>query len=115
AGGAWVAPNFAKAQKLVRASGTRGTKVTLMVSPADATNPTATVGRYVSSVLDDLGYRTSVRFVADPYSTAGDSRNHFQIAWFGWQADYDAPSDFIGTTLSCPSFVAQQYAEPQRS
>lgn len=80
-------------------------KVTLLIAPDNETNPTATVGPYLVSVLDQLGYRASMRVASNLYPTAADSRSRVQIAWFNWQADYPAPSDFIALLLTCHAFV----------
>ena len=59
--GIWIAPDPAKAQALIAASGTRGTPITIWSAPAYLTDFTAT-GRYLTSLLDRLGYpRTSKR------------------------------------------------------
>jgi peptide/nickel transport system substrate-binding protein len=105
--GTWSAPDLTRAEQLVAASGTRGTKVTLVVQTADATNPTATIGAYLVSVLGRLGYRASLKVlpISTFYSTLGDSRSHVQIGWFNWVQDYPAPSDFIAPNLTCRAFV----------
>jgi ABC-type transport system substrate-binding protein/DNA-binding SARP family transcriptional activator len=106
ASGPWTAPNLAKAEQLVSASGTRGMRVNLWLPPPDATDPTDKIGRYISSILDQLGYRATRTFSTNP--TAGpiaDSRTHGQIGWFTWYSDYLAPSGFIDPLLTCPSFL----------
>jgi peptide/nickel transport system substrate-binding protein len=104
--GSWIAPNFAKAELLVRASGTRGTKVTLLVTPADPTDPTDKIGPYIVSVLDRLGYHASLDVVANVYpGRLPDSRARAQIGWFTWYQDYPAPSNFIDLLLSCRAFI----------
>ena len=75
-GGAWTAPNLARARRLVRASGTRGDKVTVPDLTPGGPVPLA-MARYVASVLDQLGYRASVRLFANynPYTAfTQDSR-----------------------------------------
>ncbi len=101
--GTWTAPNLAAAQQLVRTSGTRGTKVTVLVPPYD---PATSVGRYTVSVLNRLGYKASLRVSPDQYSFVADSRNHAQIAWLGWIQDLPAPSNAIDPLLRCSSFKA---------
>jgi peptide/nickel transport system substrate-binding protein len=106
--GSWNGPNLAEAEQLVSASGTRGTRVTVLVQPADAANPTTEVGNYLVSVLDGLGYRAALRVTANPgalYQTLFDSGSHVQIGWFTWDEDYPAPSDFIPVLLTCRAFV----------
>jgi peptide/nickel transport system substrate-binding protein len=103
--GSWQAPDLAKAHQLVNASGTRGMKVTLLVHPADVTNPTNSIGHYVVSLLDQLGYRASLRVTPHLYPTLDDSRSGTQIGWFTYEQDYPGPADFITVLLSCRSFV----------
>jgi peptide/nickel transport system substrate-binding protein len=108
--GSWTAPNLAEAEQLVRASRTRGMKVTVAVPPADATNPTTRIGPYLVALLDRLGYRASLRIAASQaafFQTLGDSRSHVQIGWFPWEQDYPAPSDFIARLLTCRAFLPQ--------
>jgi peptide/nickel transport system substrate-binding protein len=62
AGGRWTAPDLARARRLVAASGTRGTPVTLWGWTDDPTIAPS-VSRYVASVLRQLGYSTRLRLV----------------------------------------------------
>ncbi len=104
--GSWTAPDLARAERLVRESGTRGMKVTVGVAPADAADPTDTVGPYVVSVLDRLGYRASLRLLSrDWLAQVADSRARAQIAWFTWYGDYPTPSNFIDPLLTCRAYV----------
>lgn len=105
AGGSWSAPDLARARQLVAASGTRGMKVTLLVLKPDAADPTMTVGPYIVSILDQLGYRASLRVLGNPYPVLGDSRDHVQLGWFPWIQDYPAPPDFIGPLFTCRAFL----------
>jgi ABC-type transport system substrate-binding protein/DNA-binding SARP family transcriptional activator len=102
--GSWQTPDLARARRLVDASGTRGMKVTFLAEPPDPTNPTSAIGRYIVSLLDQLGYRASLRITANFYPTLGDSRSHTQLGWFTWDQDYPGPADFITTLLSCGAF-----------
>jgi peptide/nickel transport system substrate-binding protein len=103
--GTWTAPNLPTARRLVESSGTRGMRVTLWVQPNDETNPTAKVAPYLVSVLDQLGYRASLRVTNNLHPMASNSRSRVQIAWFNWLADYPAPSDFVSMPLSCGAYV----------
>jgi peptide/nickel transport system substrate-binding protein len=103
--GSWRAPDLARARSLIDASGTRGMKVTVLVQPNDATNPTAKVGHYLVSVLDRLGYRASLQVTSNLYPTMNNSRSRTQIGWFNWYSDYPAPSNFFAILLTCRSFV----------
>lgn len=103
--GTWSAPDLAKAQQLVDASGTRGMKVTMSVVPPGPVRPTTRLGRYVVSVLDRLGYRASLRVSLTGQGSVFDSRARIQIGYTNWEQDYAAPSDFVDVLLSCRSFV----------
>jgi YVTN family beta-propeller protein len=102
-GGAWTAPDLARAQRLVRASGTRGDTVTVL-DLLRSNKPGAATARYVASVLDRLGYRASVRLTANAGkygNLQSDSRNRPQISFYTWFQDFPAPWDFIGPLLTC--------------
>jgi peptide/nickel transport system substrate-binding protein len=104
--GAWTAPDLALAQQLVRASGTRGDTVTVADGAFDPL-PAPATGRYLVSVLDQLGYHASLRMLGpnDYFSVLGDSRDRVQAGFYAWYQDYPAPSDFIDPLLSCGSFL----------
>jgi len=106
-GGAWTAPDLARAEQLVWASGTRGDKVTVLAGNFGAPLPTSATGRYVVSVLDELGYRASLRILGQNryWGVLGDSRDRVQAGFFPWQQDYPVPSDFVSPLLSCGSFL----------
>jgi peptide/nickel transport system substrate-binding protein len=111
--GAWTTPNLAKAEQLVRASGTAGAKVTVLAGGWDPGNPVRAVGRYFVSILDQLGYRASLRVVNDQVSyfqQAADSRQQIQIGEFSWYQDFPAPSDFIVPLFTCRSFAPHDLA-----
>jgi peptide/nickel transport system substrate-binding protein len=107
--GSWNAPDLARAQHLVAASGTKGAKVTLLLSPPIANQPTPQIGRYVVSVLNQLGYRASFRIIDDTSSAGvgelGNSRRRPQIGWFTWFQDVPTPANFVDPLLTCASFV----------
>jgi len=105
--GGWTAPNLARAEQLVRASGTRGAKVTV-TGAFGIGIPVQAPGRYLVSVLDQLGFRASLQVVTgwNAYDRRlYDSRQRMQVGWFAWYQDYPAPSDFISPLLTCHSFL----------
>jgi len=107
-GGVWTAPDMARAERLVAASGTRGAKVTIVAGPFGTAAPLRATGSYLVSLLDRLGYRASLRVISDGSAynaTVFDSRRRTQVSWFSWYTDFPAPSDMIGPTLTCRSFV----------
>jgi YVTN family beta-propeller protein len=106
--GVWTAPDLTRARQLVSASGTRGARVTVITGAFGTKIPARSTGRYLVSVLDQLGYRASLQVITD-WSAYNkrlyDSRQRAQIGWFSWYQDYPAPSDFIGPLLTCHSFI----------
>jgi peptide/nickel transport system substrate-binding protein len=81
--------------------------VTLLDSRQGAGLPSPATGRYVVSVLDQLGYRASLRLTSPDayYGVLGNSRDRPQIGFFSWYQDYPAPSDFIDPLFTCGSFL----------
>jgi peptide/nickel transport system substrate-binding protein len=65
-GGRWTAPNLARAQRLVAASGTRGEQVTVW-GDKDASPLGTTVVRYTVRLLRRLGYHARARIVPSSY------------------------------------------------
>jgi YVTN family beta-propeller protein len=104
--GAWTAPDLARAQQLVRASGTRGDTVTVADGTFDPL-PAPATGRYLVWILDQLGYHASLRMLGpnDYFSALADSRDRVQAGFYAWYQDYPAPSDFIDPLLTCGSFL----------
>jgi YVTN family beta-propeller protein len=103
--GPWTAPDVAAAQQLVRSSGTRGMRVTVLIDAPNPLAPTEKIGAYIVSVLDRLGYRASLKVLRSTTpGPLGDSGDRPQIGWFTWFQDYPAPSNTIDALLSCRSF-----------
>jgi YVTN family beta-propeller protein len=99
--GAWTAPDMKRARALVRASHTEGQRVTIWIPRWLGFGPAA--GRYVVSVLQNLGYRARYRFAADPYPHA--DKLHLQIGFYGWISDFATPAGFIPPALGCASYM----------
>src|SRR5204863_6875167 len=81
-GRAWSAPDLATARRLIAASRTRGTRITIWSQPGYLTDFT-TAGRYLVSLLDRLGYRAHAKaFAANnpSFGRCGDSRTSCQLA-----------------------------------
>jgi peptide/nickel transport system substrate-binding protein len=113
ASGAWIAPDMAKAEQLVHASGTAGAKVTVLAGGWDLGNLDQAAGRYFVSILDQLGYRASLRVIHDQQiyvQRAFDSSAQAQIGEFSWYQDFPAPSDFIVPLFTCHSFAPHNLA-----
>ena len=107
------APDLKRARELVTASGTKGTKVVVYTMSGYFER----FGRYFVSVLRRLGYRASLahRPIDTYFVTISDTRNHVQIAFDNWIADYPAASDFINVLLSCRSFHPASPANGNRA
>jgi YVTN family beta-propeller protein len=95
----WTAPDLETAQSLVNASGTAGMKVTVWAAPGWF----PPVSRYFRDLLDQLGYRATLKTVDnDSYGTALYGRpRRAQIAITGWATDYPAESGFLGAIATC--------------
>jgi ABC-type oligopeptide transport system substrate-binding subunit len=68
----------------------------------------ARISRYFVSLLDQLGYRTSLRIAQsfeEHYAYVADSRNRAQLGGAGWFADTLAASNFFQPLFTCASFV----------
>ncbi len=95
-----------EAMRLVARSGTKGQHVVFWSPP-----PFAETGRYVVSVLTQLGFRARLKVVHDAggpgvyFSTVGDSRRRAQIGFSGWLTDYPSPAGFLRPLFSCAAFV----------
>jgi peptide/nickel transport system substrate-binding protein len=92
AGGGWSAPDLERARRLIKQSGTEGTRVTVWIN-----RQKRAMARYFVSLLRELGYRSSLRVFPDylTYRTAmARSRAPAQMGIDGWLADAAAPSDF---------------------
>jgi YVTN family beta-propeller protein len=101
--GRYHGPDLATARRLVAASGTSGTPVTV-VGPGI----NSAYDAYFVTLLNKLGYRAKLREFPDFATYADyvfDSRKHAQIAaYLYWATDFPSPSNsFAG--LSCQAFV----------
>jgi peptide/nickel transport system substrate-binding protein len=107
-GGAWTAPDLARARALVAASETRGTRVEVLAYDQFGR---VEFGRYVVSLLRRLGFRSTLRVIPELFPDyleyAGDSRNRAQIGTFGWYVDFASAAPFLRDLFSCSSFVPE--------
>ncbi len=108
--GRWIGPDLSKARELVARSKTSGASVNVWQWTGGSVGPG--VGRYLTSVLDKLGYNATFKGFAsfDRYAREADSSANVQAAVSNWYADYPAPSDFINPLLSCSAFVPHSTA-----
>ena len=95
--GTWTAPDFKKAERLVRRSGTAGSKVEFTYPRW--LDPRGGLGGYLIELLHRLGYSASVRIV--PGGIYNSPGNEFDMALDAWSADYPAASSFITNRFTC--------------
>jgi peptide/nickel transport system substrate-binding protein len=107
--GTWTAPDLAKAQQLVRSSGTRGGRVVIWTWGGFSF---ARVAPYLAHLLDQLGYRASAHITPsngdgfDQWNEAtSDSRRHTTASLGEWYADYPNPTDYFDILLTCKAFI----------
>jgi len=102
--GTWNAPDVTKGKRLVRASGTRGMRITFWA----LSDERPAVAKYLGHVLHQLGYRVTVRLtgVARWAAELSDSRLHGEAGLGGWIPDYLSPTAFFDILLTCDSFIA---------
>jgi len=104
--GTWTAPDRARAERLIKESGTSGTKVTVW-SHADF----AGVSRYFARLLDSLGYQARVRVLGGTgqpgfdkfYYYLADSRHKAQMGAY-WEAGSGSVAD-LTAGFRCRSFT----------
>ena len=99
----YAGPNLTKAKALVKASGTAGDKVGIVVTN-DPVN--LAVGQYIQSVLNSLGYKATVKPLSAniQFTYIQNTKNKVQISVSQWYQDYPAASDFLNVLLSCANF-----------
>jgi peptide/nickel transport system substrate-binding protein len=99
----WQAADLARAQALIKASGTAGQAVTLIT---DDSSIGRNIGAYLQSLLTSLGYKTTFKPISAniEYTYLQNSKNKVQIGLSYWLQDYPAPSDFLNVLYSCASY-----------
>ncbi len=107
----WSAPDMAKAQQLIAASGTKGATVKVTTDTVDTDK---SLGLYFVSLLNKLGYKASLQALSPDiqYPYCQNSKNKVQFCWSSWYQDYPAASDFLNVLLGCGSFVPNSNASP---
>ena len=80
------------------ASGTQGASVKVWAWPERER-----IARYFVSLLDELGYRSSLRLLPTGayYAAAYDPDSRIQVGYNGWYADSLAPSNFVHPIYDC--------------
>jgi YVTN family beta-propeller protein len=105
--GIWHAPDLAEAERLIAASHTEGTPITIWDLGPFQTNYTPAYP-YLVSLLDRLGYPTTVRDLGtSPTAQAqfADSRTKVQAAIASFFPQYLSASQIIQLFFSCDSFA----------
>ena len=95
--------DLAAAQALVRASGTAGMRVVLVI---DTSAVMRAIGTYVLSVLQDLGYDARLRVLSGnlQFTYIQNTANHVQISLTPWYSDYPSATDFLPLLFGCASY-----------
>jgi peptide/nickel transport system substrate-binding protein len=101
-----------RARRLIAQSGRAGERVVVWISDVFREN-----GRYFTALLRRLGFRASLRVLAqnDYFRTIGDPRTQAQIGGFGWGADYVSPSTFMQSPFSCAALAGSGPGSPNLS
>jgi YVTN family beta-propeller protein len=111
--GASRALDLATAKRLIAASHTRGTAITLW-NFGTFSGDAIRVGRYLVTLLDQLGYRASERNLISAGPAAeerfADSRTRAQVALFPYFPNYPAASEYLRWFLSCRNFLPDSTA-----
>jgi peptide/nickel transport system substrate-binding protein len=110
----WSAPDMAKAQQLVDASGTKGQKVTIIATPDETSKA---IDLYFVSLLRKLGYDAGLKTLNSSvqYSYVQDSRNKAQLSFSYWYPDYTSASNFMTTVVGCDGFHPASTSSPNLS
>jgi YVTN family beta-propeller protein len=121
--GRWVAPNLAEARRLIAATHTRGTPITIWNLGGTGTDYTS-IEPYLTSLLDGLGYPTRIKDLHNDFPQAGarfaDSRTQAQAALAASYLTYPSPA-VIQASFACQSFRpdspenanASEFCDPQ--
>jgi YVTN family beta-propeller protein len=107
-GGAWSAPDLARARQLVAESGTSGEQIEVWGSPDEGYVP-PTAAPYVAAVLRSLGYRVELHMI--PFATISRAMlRHVQVSVNGdWVANYPDPSSYLPEFFGCGGVSGNGY------
>jgi YVTN family beta-propeller protein len=117
--GTWIGPDLARAQRLIQASGTRGTPITIWDNEYDPT--LAPTDHYLLTLMDTLGYPTRIKDFSGADVTAelhiSDSRTAPQaiLFWNPVQMAFPSAAQVLQTDFSCQSFVPDSTGNPNWS
>jgi peptide/nickel transport system substrate-binding protein len=109
----WTGPDLAKAQQLVKESGTAGMKV-VVNSATDETDKA--LAQQMVSDLNKIGYKASTQLLNQsiqyPFIQNSNNSSKWNVAWSAWYQDYPAPSDFLNVLLGCGNIHPHSDASP---
>jgi YVTN family beta-propeller protein len=105
--GVWHAPDLARAEQLIAASHTRGTRITIWNLGTFEPGYKA-IGPYLVSLLDRLGYPTQIKDLSSDVNATlrfADSRTSAQAALHYMSPSYLSASQMLQVPFACQSFV----------
>jgi len=107
--GSWTAPSLAQARRLIAATHTRGTPITIWNLCGYDTDYTS-IEPYLTSLLDRLGYPTRIKYLcSNPFPNAqtqfADSRTRAQAALTTSYSPYPSAAAIIQASFACQSFL----------
>jgi peptide/nickel transport system substrate-binding protein len=100
----WTGPDLAHARRLVRRSGTAGTRVKML----GWFGVNAPETRLLASILRSIGYRAEVRIRRERISQVDDVRREPQVAILGQQLDFQSPEAFLKPAVACATGPSAQ-------
>ena len=115
--GVWNAPDIAKAERLIAASHTRGTPITIWDLGPFQTRYTPAYA-YLTSLFDRLGYPTRILSLGNNITAGGrfsDSRTRVQAAITELSPTYPSASQILESDLGCRSFMPHSTVNPNGS
>jgi ABC-type transport system substrate-binding protein/class 3 adenylate cyclase/DNA-binding beta-propeller fold protein YncE len=108
--GPWTGPDMPRARRLIEASGSAGTKVTIVYPDPDKgfTYPSAPT-KYLAHVLRSLGYKVAVEQIrTGKYYRKVDRAASTQIGPYAWFTNFPSPSGFLSTIVNCDFLGAEE-------
>jgi ABC-type transport system substrate-binding protein/class 3 adenylate cyclase len=109
--GTWNAPDLDRARTLVASAGPIDEPVTVWTTTEGGPPGAVDVMRYVTEVLDELGFRAELEILDDagayfggvyPPARAGTPERP-NVFISGWSADYPGAADFLANQFGCGS------------
>jgi peptide/nickel transport system substrate-binding protein len=102
--GSWTGPDLEEARRLVSRSGTKRMRVLYEYEDPLFAPWGAPLGDYLIELLDELGYRGSVKAV--PPKALYSPGHQFQMVISGWGAEFPAASNLIVPLHTCDASLA---------